>query len=85
MAKTKTPNEGGNLLKALGKTQKQIAAEVGTSAPAVTQWMTGQTKPVRAMREVLWAKYRVPQESWDNPVEVEPSGAGPLPDGPFDL
>lgn len=85
MARPKQPNQGAQLLKSLGKTQAQIASEVGTSSPAVTQWMTGTTRPVKAMREVLWAKYRVPKESWDRPIEGVSVDDAPLPEGAFDL
>lgn len=85
MARERTPNQGGSLLKALGKTQLQVSIEVGTSAPAVTQWVSGQTKPVKAMRQVLWTRYRIPVESWDEPVVALEATATQRPEGPFEL
>lgn len=71
-------SHGARLLTKTGETQDEIAAAIGVSRVAVSNWLNGKKKPGPGSREKLEARYRVPAGSWDEePPKVAPSF--PLP------
>ncbi|MBX3205657.1 MAG: LacI family DNA-binding transcriptional regulator [Labilithrix sp.] len=61
-------SRGGWLLTRLSDTQAEIAAKVGVSKPAVSQFVSGVSTPRRETRERIEALYpSVPESSWSEP------------------
>lgn len=60
--------EGARLLSSTGLDHASIAAEVGISREAVTQWLSGDKRPSAARRLTLCKRYGVPVDAWDRPA-----------------
>jgi transcriptional regulator with XRE-family HTH domain len=69
-------NQGAVTLARTGETQEEIAAALGVSRAAVGYWIAGTKKPLKAKREALAARYRIPVEAWDETAKAKP-GAKP--------
>lgn len=80
MSRTK----GSALLVRSGKTQDEIAARIGVSRVAVSQWMNGATKPGPAKRGLLFAAFAIPESAWDADHSLDsatPTELPRVPDG----
>src|SRR5262249_11776409 len=51
-----------------GKSQEQVAAELGVSRVAVTYWASGKRKPNTAKRADLFRVLSIPEAAWDEPA-----------------
>lgn len=80
-------SQGAFQLRRLTKPRDEVAALCGVSGPAVSQWLSGTTKPRERQRDVLHANYGIAPASWDEPAEeaaeVTPEDGTEEP-GPFD-
>ena len=57
--------------KQLGLTQKQIADELGVTAPTVTQWETGERKPNIIMLKKLSVILKCSTDELLAPIDVD--------------
>lgn len=55
----------------MGLTQKQIAEELGVTAPAVTQWETGERKPNIIMLKKLSVILKCSTDELLAPIDVD--------------
>lgn len=46
-----------------------IASEMGVSRVAVTQWLNGDKRPSAGRRGAIFARYGVPPEAWEAPLQ----------------
>ncbi len=58
-------SRGSVLLSRVTETQEQIAETCSVSRVAVSQWKTGQTKPSKPKRAVLFETYGITPTAWD--------------------
>ena len=56
-------------------TATAVARVCRVSQPAVTQWKCGHTRPSERVRLVLETRYKIPPESWCQPVRAATAGA----------
>ncbi len=61
--------------KQLGLTQKQIADELGVTAPTVTQWETGERKPNIIMLKKLSVILKCSTDELLAPIDVDETQA----------
>lgn len=66
-------NQGAVTLARTGETQEEIAAALGVSRAAVGYWIAGTKKPLKAKREALAARYRIPVDAWDETAKTKPA------------
>lgn len=59
----------------MGLTQKQIAEELGVTAPAVTQWETGERKPNIIMLKKLSVILKCSTDELLAPIDVDETQA----------
>lgn len=57
--------EGSKLLAATGLDHAAIAAALGVSRAAVTQWLSGDKRPAHGRRAAIEQLYGVPPAAWD--------------------
>jgi transcriptional regulator with XRE-family HTH domain len=68
-------SEGQRLLLLLPDTGKAIAARVGATPPAVSQWKQGDREPHAPQRRALEAEFGVPFAAWG----IRPKAGEPVP------
>jgi transcriptional regulator with XRE-family HTH domain len=66
---------GGFALAKTGKSQVQIAREVGVSKVTANQWISGDKKPGAPMRGKILQLYGIAEELWDQASEAARSRA----------
>ncbi|RYG15183.1 XRE family transcriptional regulator, partial [bacterium] len=65
---------GGYLLTRVADTQAEVAAKIGVSKPAVSQFIGGTSPPSAETKEAIEAAYpSVPASSWDEPWPETPA------------
>ena len=82
------PSEAAYRLRRLAKPREEIATLCEVSGPAVSQWLSGATRPGKRQRSALHGAYGIPTDLWDvaRPRrEEQPSEASQQADEPFDL
>ncbi len=68
-------SEGSRLLAATGLDHATLAAQVGVSRAAVTQWMNGDRLPGQDRRRTLRELFGVPEGAWDESPRSKALGA----------
>ncbi len=78
-------SEGSRLLAATGLDHATLAAQVGVSRAAVTQWMNGDRLPGQARRRILRELFGVPEGAWDESPRSKALGAAQATAAPSKL
>lgn len=64
-------NRGAESLRALGKTQAEIASAIGTGQSVVCRWVSGERKPDTKYRLALQELYQIGWRQWDDEYDAD--------------
>ena len=68
------------MLQRTGATEEEIGGVCAVSSVAAHYWKAGDKKPTKTKRAILFAKYGIPEPSWDEPARQREIETVPVDD-----